>query len=106
MNTFFSSREIHETCVEFIHNSVQFIPEVIVYTGHVTDTQEMDFIQLYDLQSLFWGDGTWFVVPSQFYLKPVTIHPQLGESCAVLCHLNLGEVTLQLESGLEQSVSS
>ena len=41
MNKFVSSREIHETWVEFIHNSVQFIPEVIIYR---TDTQEMDFI--------------------------------------------------------------
>ena len=41
MNKFVSSSEIHKTWVKFIHNSVQFIPEVIIYR---TDTQEMDFI--------------------------------------------------------------
>ena len=41
MNKFVSSREIHESSVEFIHKSVQFIPEVIIYR---TDTQEMDII--------------------------------------------------------------
>ena len=33
-------------------------------------------------------------------------HPQPGECCMILCHLDLRDVTLQLESGLEQSVSS
>ena len=104
MNKFVSSREIHETWVGFIHNSVYSSCLRLLYTGQTHKKWTSSSIQLHN--SLFRWDGTWFVVPSQFNLKPVTTHPQFGESCAVLCHLNLGEVTLQFESGLEQSVSS
>ena len=41
MDKFVSSGEIHETLVEFINGSIQFIPQVIIYR---TDTYEMDFI--------------------------------------------------------------
>ena len=48
----------------------------------------MYFILYTVAKSLLCGDEAWFMVPSQFYLKPVTTHPQLCESCAILCHLN------------------
>ena len=64
MDKFVSSGEIHEAWVEFINDSVQFIPQIIIYR---TDTYEMDFILDTVAQfakSLFWWDGAWFVIPS------------------------------------------
>ena len=39
MDKFVSSGEIHEAWVEFINDSIQFIPQVIIYRA---DTYEMD----------------------------------------------------------------
>ena len=41
LNKFVSSGEIHKAWVEFLNDSVQFIPQAIIYR---TDTNEMDFI--------------------------------------------------------------